>query len=166
MWDKKFERRQTLTYQSEDIKLDSTGQQSIVAAFLCEDAVRLDPPQYNFPSLKAFLEKANVADLTVNTPPTQGTDLVLVDDRRDATGWYDVSGNHHSARNWTSYGSYPPQGENRDFRLFDPATLYRKLQEPVCNILALRAHKYLLTFNRDRRTAQKDGQCITQIVPL
>ena len=127
IWDRKFTERQRRAYQFEDKKLAPKQGQTIISAFLEEQSSRLDPPQYNWTALRSFLEAAgNVTWSDVPSSPSQNAPLALLDDRRDDTGWQDINGAQHSARNWDEYAEYPPPGESRVSGLFSPGELYRK----------------------------------------
>ncbi|KAL8723308.1 MAG: hypothetical protein Q9225_000360 [Loekoesia sp. 1 TL-2023] len=114
VWDKKFAVRQLKTHNHENNRLTPDGGETIVEAFLNQFSSRLDPPQYNYMALRRFLEKASEDDLRTNTTSTQYDQKnVLLDDRRDDTGWRDVNKIRHFARDWNSYAEgYPPEGEN------------------------------------------------------
>ena len=131
IWNNKFAKRQTRAYGSENNKLTPTSQQNIVAAFLVEQASRLDPPQYTYSRLKNFLEGPSQNQIQGNSLPQDQKCMILVDDRRDATGWGDVSGTHHSARNWDAYDAYPPEGEDRALDVCDPSQVYARISGSV-----------------------------------
>jgi hypothetical protein len=74
--------------------------------------------------LREFLNKA--------PPLTHGdsTNLetrpcVLVDDRRDTTGW------EETARNWAVYARKPPKGEDRELQVFTAREFWRHLRTNV-----------------------------------
>ncbi len=127
VWNRNFTERQRRAYQFEDKRLAPDHGQTIISAFLKEQSSRLDPLQYNYTALTNFLEAAgNVIWPNVPSSPHHNTPLALLDDRRDDTGWEDINGTQHSARNWDRYADYPPQGKSRNSGLFGPGELYRK----------------------------------------
>ena len=127
VWDRKFAERRRRAYQFEDKKLALEQGQTVVTAFLQEQSSRLDPPQFNYTALRDFLGAAgNVVWSSIPSLPQHNAPLALLDDRRDDTGWQDINGEHHSARNWDRYAEYPPQGANRVSGLFNSGELYRK----------------------------------------
>lgn len=132
VWDRRFAERQRRAYRAEDNKLTPENQQTLVSAFLEEQLSRLDPPQFSYTALRDFLEAANEAHLrTVPMPSQHDSMLALLDDRQDVTGWKDIGGAHHSARDWVGYADYAPPGESRISGLFNPGDLYRKLSRSV-----------------------------------
>ena len=132
LWDRKFAERQRRAYRAEDSKLVPTDGQTIVDAFLGKLSSKLDPPQLSYSALRKFLESAGEAPWgNVSISSTQDQSLALLDDRRDETGWIDVNGSHHAARNWDGYVDYPPQGESRVSGLLNPRDLYSKLLKSV-----------------------------------
>ena len=129
-WHSRFGHRVRRAYAAEDRKLTPKAHQTIMDAFFAELASRLDPPQHNFTSLRKFLGKANDTDLHSQTSSaSQG--LILLDDRRDNTGWLGTDAEVHSARDWDGYIEYPPEGENATVLLLDPQGLYRRQSESV-----------------------------------
>ena len=132
VWDRKFAQRQRLIYRAEDKKLTPEPHQTIVEAFFRELGSRLDPPQYNYATLRKFLEQADPNDLIQQTPsPRYNAPLVLLDDRRDDTGWRGLDGEQHSARNWDGYVSYPPVGSCRFTSLMDAGQLHERQRASV-----------------------------------
>ena len=132
VWDKTFTSRQKQVYRSHDNKLKPAAQQPPITAFLEADASKLDPPQYNFTNLAAFLERANEAVIRTDaTPPGHTRSLAWLDDRCDNTGWKDYYGEERSARNWDEYPSHPPEGENIRSEVLDVGDLYRRLCKSV-----------------------------------
>ena len=133
IWDRKFTERQRRAYQFEDKNLAPDRGQTIISAFLQEQSSRLDPPQFNYTALGNFLRAAgSVSWQNIPSSLQHNVPLALLDDRRDDTGWQDINGAQHSARNWDSYAEYPPQGESRISGLFNPGELYRKQLRSVC----------------------------------
>lgn len=130
VWDSKFGSRQNHDHESH--RLTPEDQDSIVTTFIKQFDSRLDPPQYNYTALRDFLEKANEDDLKAMQGSTQDDEIrILLDDRRDDTGW-EVSGTRHWARDWNSYaGGYPPEGQNVVSSLMNAKGLYRKQQRSV-----------------------------------
>ena len=132
LWDRKFAERQRRAYRAEDSKLVPTDGQTMVDAFLGIQNSRLDPPQFSYNALRKFLESADEVPWdNISAPSPQDAPLTLLDDRRDDTGWQDINGTQHSARNWDGYSDYPPRGESRISGLFNPEDLYRKLLRSV-----------------------------------
>ena len=132
LWDRKFAERQRRAYRAEDSKLVPTDGQTIVDAFLRKQSSRLDPPQLSYGALRNFLESAGEVPWDdASASSTQDTPLALLDDRRDDTGWIDINGTQHAARNWDGYVDYPPQGESRVSGLLNPGDLYKKLLKSV-----------------------------------
>lgn len=132
VWDKKLTRRQKKAYRAHDNKLEPEGQQTLITAFLEADNSKLDPPQYNYTALGAFLERADEAVIrTEPTPPGHTRLLAWLDDRCDSTGWKDHYGGEHSARNWDEYLSHPPEGENVRSDVLNVGDLYRRLCRSV-----------------------------------
>lgn len=128
VWDRGLAARQTIKYRAEDNKLVPAGGQKIIDAFLGEQRSRLDPPHVSYIALRKFLESAGeVSWDKVPTPSSLDRLLVLLDDRRDGTGWQDINGAQHSPRNWDEYTNYPPRGEKRVSGLFNPKELHKKL---------------------------------------
>ena len=126
-WIWKFGQRERRAYPAEDEKLTPKPHQTTVDAFFEEYTSRLDPPQYSYTSLRKFLEQADENDLQKPSATTTYTqDLVLLDDRRDNTGWSGADGEAYSARNWDGYSRYPPEGENRTILLLDTQGLYKR----------------------------------------
>ena len=130
-WDKKFVQRERRAYPAEDKKLTPDVNQSIVDAFLNQLSSRLDPPQFSYTALRRFLETADDRDLTSSPSTRYEVPLVLLDDRKDVTGWADASGDQHSARNWDVYARYPPKGENVSITLMHAQDLYQKQLQSV-----------------------------------
>ena len=127
VWSRKFAQRQRLTYPAEDKNLTPEPHQTIVEAFFRELGSRLDPPQYKYATLRKFLEQADSKDLVQRAPSSRySAPLVLLDDRRDDTGWHGQDGEQHSARNWHGYVSYPPVGSCRFTSLMDAGQLYQR----------------------------------------
>ena len=136
-WNRKFSQRQKLTYRAEDRKLAPEPHQTVVEAFFRELGSRLDPPQYNYATLRNFLEQADPNDLIQQAPSSRySVPLVLLDDRRDDTGWHGQDGEHYSARNWYGYVSYPPVGSCRFTSLMDAGQLYQRQLASVSHQLS------------------------------
>ena len=127
VWDRKFAQRQRLTYRAEDNKITPEAHQTIVEAFFKQLGSRLDPPQYKYVALRRFLEQANPDDLVAQSLPSRHSmPLVLLDDRRDDTGWLGMDGKQHSARNWDGYVSYPPAGSCQFTAMMHAGQLYQR----------------------------------------
>ncbi len=139
MWDKKFAVRQEDAHRHEERPLTPDGEETIIEAFLSQFGSRLDPPQYNHTALRNFLEEANEGDLKLNPIPTQHNQTnILLDDRRDDTGWQDIANVRHFARDWNSYaGGYPPEGENVLSSLMNAGDLYKKRLNSVIGVLRI-----------------------------
>ena len=119
--------RERRAYPAEDRKLTPAPDQSLTDAFFEELGSRLDPPQFSYIALRKFLENADEEDLRSPTSSSRyDRPLVLLDDRRDITGWLDPNGDHHSARDWDNYATYPPEGENPTISLMHAQDLYQK----------------------------------------
>lgn len=132
VWDRKFAQRQRLTYRAEDNKLTPELHQTIIEAFLQELGSRLDPPQYKYTALRDFLEQASLNDLENHSPSSKySTTSILLDDRRDDTGWIGMDGEQHSARDWDGYVSYPPMGSCKFTSLMHPGQLYQRQKASV-----------------------------------
>lgn len=132
-WDPKFRRRTRRAYPAEDNKLTPEAHQTIVDAFFAELTSRLDPPQYSYTPLRRFLGQADEKDLQNPSATIPGSqELVLLDDRRDNTGWLGIDGEAYSARDWESYSRYPPAGENPVTLLLDIQGLYKWQSSSVC----------------------------------
>ena len=131
VWDRKFETRQR--HDQEGLKLTPENQESIVTTFIKQFSSRLDPPQYHYTALRDFLNRANENDLQGgSTNPQHDEFSILLDDRRDDTGW-EVSGTRHWARDWNSYASgYPPEGQGVVKNMMNARDLYRKQLGSVC----------------------------------
>ena len=133
VWDKKFAVRQLKAHNHENNLLTADGGETIVEAFLNQFRSRLDPPQYNYIALRRFLEKASEDDPNVNSPSTQYVQKnILLDDRRDETGWEDINKIRYFARDWDSHaGGYPPEGTNISQKIMDARELYTKRLKSV-----------------------------------
>ena len=128
IWDQNFAARQTIRYRAEDNHLVPADGQRIIDAFLEEQRSRLDPPHVSYVALRKFLESAGEVSWDKDaTPSNRNVLLVLLDDRRDGTGWQDINGTQHSPRNWDGYANYPSRGEKRVSGLLNPKDLYNKL---------------------------------------
>lgn len=128
VWDKKYTNRQLLQHQLNDQKLTLRAHQSPITAFLEERASELDLPQYSYPALTTFLEKADSAVIQmVPTPPGHTRKLAWVDDRSDTSGWKDSEGQHHSPRDWEGYSRFPPEGVDISTSVLDVGGLFRRL---------------------------------------
>ena len=126
-WGKRFVQRDRRAYPAEDTKLTPAPDQSLTDAFFEELGSRLDPPQFNYTNLRRFLANADEEDLRSPTSSSRyDLPLVLLDDRRDVTGWLDPNGDHHSARDWDNYATYPPEGEKPTISLMHAQDLYQK----------------------------------------
>ena len=125
VWDRKFETRQR--HDHEGLKLTPESQESIVTKFIKQFGSRLDPPQYNYAALRDFLDQASEDDLQDGSINPQHDVLsILLDDRRDDTGW-EVAGTRHWARDWNSYaGGYPPEGQGVVKSMMNARDLYKK----------------------------------------
>ncbi|KAL8822470.1 MAG: hypothetical protein Q9191_006796 [Dirinaria sp. TL-2023a] len=139
-WDPKFSQRARRANLAEDIKLAPEAHQTTVDAFFAEFASRLDPPQYSYMALRRFLSQADEKDLqqpSATSLDSQGS--VLLDDRRDSTGWLGTDGETYSARDWEGYSRYPPEGENPVTLLLDIQGLYKR--QPISDFgFALEFH--------------------------
>ena len=125
-WDKKFSVRRQQAYQAEDRRLEPQPQQNIIEAFIRERIARLHHLQYSYTALRKFVAAARFSDLTAPLTPAEHTErLVLLDDRRDA------SGGANSTRNWDAYAAYPPKGERIWSGVLDVGDFYRRLIEKV-----------------------------------
>lgn len=145
VWDQKFARRQRLTYRAEDNKITPEAHQTIIEAFFKQLGSRLDPPEYKYVALRKFLEQANPDDLVAQPLPLRhSTPLVLLDDRRDDTGWLGMDGEQHSARNWDGYASYPPAGSCQFTALMHAGQLYQRHLASVSHRVSI-LQVYLLT---------------------
>ncbi|MCJ1387324.1 hypothetical protein MMC18_000166 [Xylographa bjoerkii] len=132
VWDRKFETRQKQAYRAEESNLRLHPDSSTITAFLHEQRSRLDPPDYNYVTLRAFLEQARDIDLIKDPPMAPDNRIIaLLDERRDPTGWLDIFGDHHPARDWEGYASQPPEGEHRPMLILNACDLYRNLQTSV-----------------------------------
>ncbi len=130
IWDRKFSVRRQHTYLAEDNRLAPGPQQTIFDAFLQERRELLRPLQYSYAALRMFVASARLSDLTAPTTPAEHTTrLVLLDDRRDA------SGGARSTRNWDGYRDYPPEGERQWSAVLNAAEFYRRLIEKVMKVL-------------------------------
>jgi hypothetical protein len=114
-WDRHYTRRQVDAYASEDLLLfPSLGdKQTIINTFLSDRGSALDPPEESrFPALRDYMTSASPAILLPSQPcSVLPEDIVLLDDRRDATG------GTTSTRLWDSGGQngylqYSPAGES------------------------------------------------------
>ena len=155
-WDKKFTHRQTKSYLTEDFSVPQKPSQTPIEAFLNDRRQQLDPPQYNCPALKAYLEQAPEADLfseddssLISLHHVRYHGIALVDDRTDTTGWKIVD-EHHAARDWDGYSDYPPAGDNIDTTILNATDLYRKLLASVGIIIIhhIMPLTYFLTLQR------------------
>lgn len=134
VWDSRFAIRQTDAHNHESDRLAPADGASIITEFLNFFGSRLDPPQYNYNALRGFLEqgKAVTSFDPAATQATQAEYTVLLDDRRDPTGWQDINRDRHFARDWNSYAAgYPPEGENVTFTLLNARDLYEKQSKSV-----------------------------------
>ena len=139
VWDKKFAVRQEDAHRHEKNRLTPDGEETIIKAFLNQFGSRLDPPQYAYTALQKFLEEADEDDLKMDPIPTRHNQTnILLDDRRDDTGWQDVTNVRHFARDWNSYaGGYPPEGEDVVYSLMNAGDLYKKRLKSVIGIFRL-----------------------------
>ena len=134
VWDKKFATRREAAYHAESNKVAAEDQQSIVDAFLDQFGTRLDPPQFSYATLRDFLEEADEDELKSDPTLAQHRQVnILLDGRRDNTGWKDVNDNWHRARDWNIYAEEgrPPEGENVTCTRMDAGDLYRKQLQSV-----------------------------------
>jgi len=132
VWDSRFAVRQTDAHYHEGDRLAPEDGESIITAFLNFFGSRLDPPQYSHATLRKFLEQGDAADL-IDPTPSQAEHTILLDDRRDDTGWQDVNHERHFARDWNSYAAgYPPEGGNILFCMLNARGLYEKQSKSVC----------------------------------
>ncbi|KAL2047058.1 hypothetical protein N7G274_001077 [Stereocaulon virgatum] len=127
VWDSRFGSRQK--HHLESHRLTPENQDSIVTTFIRELRSRLDSPQHDYTALRDFLEKANEDDLKAIRGSAHDDKIrILLDDRRDDTGW-EVNGLRHWARDWNSYADgYPPEGQNVVSSMMNAKGLYRKQQ--------------------------------------
>ena len=158
VWDKRFAERQEKAYNAERMTLIPSDDGSMISACINKFASRLDPPQYNYSALRDFLAQASETDLrTAPTPIQYARNIIVLDDRRDSSGWQDVGGHRHLARDWNSYANgYPPPGENIQCLMLNPGDLYRKLLTKVGH--SSYCHRRL-TISRDLTTELKDAYC-------
>ena len=158
VWDKRFAERQENTYNAERVTLIPGNDGSMISACINGFPSRLDPPQYNYSALRDFLDQASENDLrTAPTPSQYARNIIVLDDRRDNTGWHDVGGHRHLARDWNSYANgYPPPGENIQCMMLNPGDLYRKLLTKVCYFLY--CYRCLIT-SRNLTAVLKDAYC-------
>lgn len=155
VWDRKFAQRQRLTYRAEDTRLAPEAHQTVIEAFFKELGSRLDPPQYKYVALRRFLEQADPDDLVGPTAPSRcSMPLVLLDDRRDDTGWVGMDGEQHSARNWEGYVSYPPAGSCQYTAMMHARELYQRHLTSVS-----RASPCLAYMATDRSNPESIGGC-------
>ena len=162
VWDKRFSVRREDAYHAESNKLKSDDQQSTLTAFIAHFGSRLDPPQYSYAALREFLEEADEDLLKANLPPIQNEwTNILLDDRRDNTGWQDVSGRRHLARDWNSYaGGYPPSGKGIVSEIMNAGQLFRKQLGSVSwSFYVSRPSKLPLTDNRSSKKVQSGVYC-------
>ena len=132
VWNEKFKTRLRKQHSSDRNKVEAQPSESIVTAFLKEQRSGLDPPQYQYTALRAFLDKANEADLVINPPAgPYALKVALVDDRCDRTGWQDVSGEHYPARNWDLYAPFPPPGDFQHLDLLNAGKLIERCKANV-----------------------------------
>ena len=157
-WDKRFAERQEKAYTAERMILTPGNDGSMISACINKFPSRLDPPQYNHSALRDFLEQASEDDLrTEPTPIQHARNIIVLDDRRDHTGWQDVGGHRHLARDWNSYANgYPPPGENPKCLMLKPGDLYRKLLTNVGQFLYCYRR---LTTTRDLTAELKGAYC-------
>lgn len=132
-WDKKFEERNATAYPTEDSILQVEPGQDQITAFLETRTPRLQPPQFNYVALRRFLEQGDEAGYKANSPTANYINPVAwIDDRRDNTGWSDFSKrDHHSARDWNGYASYPPQGDKVNTLYLNPKELFQHQSRKV-----------------------------------
>ena len=158
VWDKRFAERQEKAYTAERITLISGNDGSMISACINQFPSRLDPPQYNYSALRDFLDQASEDDLrTAPTPIQYARNIIVLDDRRDNSGWHDVGGHRHLARDWNSYANgYPPPGENIQCMMLNPGDLYRKLLTKVGQFLYCYRR---LTTSRNLTAELKDAYC-------
>ena len=132
IWDKRYTERHPASYITEDAKLDPKNHQSIIEAFFNDSSLRLDPPDSSYAALRNFLSKVDEAVLrTVPFNQRHHTPLILLDQRRDTTGWRDIHSTEHRTRNWDDYSNYPPEGESIAFKAVNAGDLYRQLLRSV-----------------------------------
>lgn len=158
VWDKRFAERQEEAYNIERLALIPANDGSMISTCINQVPSRLDPPQYNYSALRDFLDQASENDLrTAPTPIQYARNIILLDDRRDNSGWHDVGGNRHLARDWNSYAhGYPPPGENIQCMMLNPGDLYRKLLTKVGQFLYCYRR---LTTSRNLNADLKDAYC-------
>ena len=133
VWDKKFAIRQDHAHRHENNRLTLDYGDTIVEACLDEFCSRLDPPHYRYAAVSGFLAKTNEEELK-KTSFSKHTSLqnILLDDRRDDTGWEDTANVRHFARDWNSYaGGYPPEGKDIQYVLMNAGELYTKRLKSV-----------------------------------
>ena len=122
VWDRKFETRRR--HDHEGLKLlKSEGQDSIITF----------SKQYHYAALRDFLDRAKEDDLQGGSTNSQHDELnILLDDRRDDTGW-EVAGTRQWARDWSSYaGGYPPEGQGVVTIMINARDLYRRQLRSGC----------------------------------
>ncbi|KAI4186791.1 MAG: hypothetical protein L6R41_003246 [Letrouitia leprolyta] len=146
VWDKKFAVRQLNAHNHENNRITHDDGETIIDAFLNQFSSRLDPPQYNYVALRRFLEEASQDDLeTTSTVAQYDQRNILLDDRRDDTGWQDVNQVRHFARDWNSYaGGYPPEGNNIFQASMNARELYGKRSKSVRGIITSQSIRQLI----------------------
>ncbi|MCJ1283202.1 hypothetical protein MMC26_002530 [Xylographa opegraphella] len=128
VWNRAFATRQWRSHALEVSLIEAQPHESIVDAFISGQKSLLDPPQYDCPALKSFLDSASTAAL-LQIPPRPGdaAKIALIDDRRDHTGWQ-AGGEHRGARDWDGYDRYPPEGVDQYFSAVTAAELHARLR--------------------------------------
>ena len=130
-WDGRFAVRQNDAHNHERYKLAPLDGESIITTFLNFFGSRLDPPQYNHAKLQKFLEQSD-RDFLLDPNAIGAEHTILLDDRRDDTGWQDINQERHFARDWTSYAAgYPPEGESVLFSMLNAKKLHEKQSKSV-----------------------------------
>ncbi|MCJ1436709.1 hypothetical protein MMC27_006091 [Xylographa pallens] len=128
IWDRAFATRQWRSHALEVSLIEPQPHESIVDAFISGQKSLLDPPQYNCPALKSFLDSASTAALLqIPARPANAAKIALIDDRRDHTGWQ-AGGEHRGARDWDGYDRYPPEGVDQYFSAVTAAELHARLK--------------------------------------
>lgn len=132
VWDKKYTIRQPHRYRLDNYRLTPESHRTLITAFLEERTTELDLPQYSHTALSTFLKQANRAVIQSDpTLPGHTQKVAWLDHRSDDSGWRDICGNLHSARNWDEYSTSPPQGVDCNTEILDIGQLYKRLLPTV-----------------------------------
>lgn len=138
-WERKYSRRRTVIYDSEDrdrISFAAGDKEDLISTF-CEArrSLHISPPaEFWYPSLRRFLGFADRNILSLNVPSLHvDRSLVLIDERKDT----DNLGQERPMKSWEA----PSRGQVFNSRRVDLRDLLQILSEEVMS-LHMRAFRF------------------------